>query len=102
MYIHKVSLPMCSTIFFIASAKEVLYLHDRLSACLLLGYPNTTGWQLPAFPLEDIPGTEPRPQRWEGRVLPLCHCGHYNKHTYQSCNITLKYKGLEGISLSGR
>ena len=30
--------------------------------------------QLPAFPLEAVLGTEPRPQRWETRVLPLCHC----------------------------
>ena len=33
----------------------------------------TNGKQLPAFPLEAVPGTEPRPQRWEARVLPLCH-----------------------------
>ena len=33
--------------------------------------------QLPAFPLEAVPGTEPWPQRWEARVLPLCHCGPY-------------------------
>ena len=31
--------------------------------------------QLPAFPLEAVPGTETRPQRWEVRVLPLCHRG---------------------------
>ena len=35
----------------------------------------TNGKQLPAFPLEDVPGIEPRPQRWEPRVLPLCHRG---------------------------
>ena len=35
----------------------------------------TNGKQLPAFPLEAVPGTEPRPQRWEVRVLPLCHRG---------------------------
>ena len=34
----------------------------------------TNGKQLPAFPLEAMPGIEPRPQRWEARVLPLCHC----------------------------
>ena len=33
------------------------------------------GKQLPAFPLEAVPGIEPRPQRWEARVLPLCHRG---------------------------
>ena len=35
----------------------------------------TNDKQLPAFPLEALPGTEPRPQRWEVRMLPLCHCG---------------------------
>ena len=33
----------------------------------------TNGKQLPAVPLEAVPGTEPWPQRWEARVLPLCH-----------------------------
>ena len=33
------------------------------------------GKQLPAFPLEAVPGTKPLSQRWEVRVLPLCHCG---------------------------
>ena len=37
----------------------------------------TNGKQLPAFPLEAVPGTEPRPQRWEARVLPLCHSGPF-------------------------
>ena len=31
----------------------------------------TNGKQLPAFPLEAVPGTEPRPQMWEARVLVL-------------------------------
>ena len=35
----------------------------------------TNSKQLPAFPLEAVPGTEPRPQRWETRVIQLCHCG---------------------------
>ena len=35
----------------------------------------TNSKQLPAFPLEAMPGIEPRPQRWEARVLPLCHHG---------------------------
>ena len=35
----------------------------------------TNGKQLPAFLLEAVLGTEPRPQRWEARVLPLCHRG---------------------------
>ena len=33
----------------------------------------TNGKQLPAFPLEAMAGIEPRPQRWEARVLPLCY-----------------------------
>ena len=40
----------------------------------------TNGKQLPAFPLEAVPGTEPRPQRWEARVLPLCHRGPDPSH----------------------
>ena len=38
----------------------------------------TNGKQLPAFPLEPVPGIETRPQRWEARV---------SKHslTYFSC-----------------
>ena len=43
----------------------------RVLYCKLL----TNGKQLPAFPLEAVPGIEPRPQRWEARVLPLCHRG---------------------------
>ena len=35
------------------------------------------GKQIPVFPLEAVLGTEPRPQRWEARVLSLCHCGPY-------------------------
>ena len=35
----------------------------------------TNGKQLPAFPLKAITGIEPRPQRWEAKVLPLCHRG---------------------------
>ena len=35
----------------------------------------TNGKQLPAFPLEAVPGIKPPPQRWEARVLPLCHRG---------------------------
>ena len=33
----------------------------------------TNDKQLPAFPLEAVLGIEPQPQRWEARVLPLCH-----------------------------
>ena len=38
----------------------------------------TNGKQLPAFPLEAMPGTKARPQKWEARVLPLCHRGPYS------------------------
>ena len=43
----------------------------------------TNGKQLPAFPLEAMTGIEPRPQRWEVRVLPLCHRG--------PCNVSYKF-----------
>ena len=42
----------------------------------------TNGKQLPAFPLEVKPGTEPRSQRWEARVLPLCHHVPHQVITY--------------------
>ena len=35
----------------------------------------TKGKQLPAFPHKALTGIEPWPQRWETRVLPLCHSG---------------------------
>ena len=35
----------------------------------------TNGKQLPVFLLEVKPGTKPQSQRWEVRVLPLCHHG---------------------------
>ena len=35
----------------------------------------TNGKQLPAFTHKALTGIEPRPQRWEARVLPLCHRG---------------------------
>ena len=38
----------------------------RVLYCKLL----TNGKQLPAFPLEAVPETEPWPQRWEAKVLP--------------------------------
>ena len=34
-----------------------------------------TNSKQPAFPLEAMPGIKPRPQRWEARVLSLCHHG---------------------------
>ena len=41
----------------------------------------TDGKLLPAFPLEAVPGTKPWPQRWESRVLPLCHRGPNNTYS---------------------
>ena len=35
----------------------------------------TIGKKPPAFPLGFRPGTKPRSQKWEVRVLPLCHRG---------------------------
>ena len=46
----------------------------------------TNGKQLPAFPLEAVLGIEPRPQRWEARVLPLCHCGPDYIYAYIKLN----------------
>ena len=51
----------------------------RVLYCKLL----TNGKQLPAFPLEAVPGIEPRPQRWEARVLPLCHRGPPDSQYFQ-------------------
>ena len=42
----------------------------------------TNGKQLPPFPLEAVSGIEPRLQRWEARVLPLCHHGPYKPYNY--------------------
>ena len=50
----------------------------------------SNGKQLPAFPLEVGPGTEPRSQRWKARVLPLCHhCPHipFKPSVHESKNI---------------
>ena len=53
----------------------------------------TNGKQLPAFPHRALTGIEPRPQRWEARVLPLCHRGPPNAskfnishYPYNKCN----------------
>ena len=62
---------------------------DHITTCSLKGRGNqyiqfvrvlycklpTNGKQLPALPLEAVLGTEPQPQWWEARVLPLCHHG---------------------------
>ena len=55
----------------------------------------TNGKQLPAFPLEAMPGTEPRPQRWEARVLPLCHRGpiHFFLKNVAWADLQLYYLG---------
>ena len=44
----------------------------------------TNGKLLPAFPLTAMTGIEPRPQRWEARVLPLCTVApdHAFEHKY--------------------
>ena len=54
----------------------------------------TEGKQLLAFPLEVVPGTEPWLQRWEVRVLPLCHRGPVSAFFMCSCstNNSLKFK----------
>ena len=57
----------------------------------------TNGKQLPAFPLTAMTGIEPWPQRWEARVLPLCHRGPsvseeelfkiLKSSSFKSCNL---------------
>ena len=63
----------------------------RVLYCKLL----TNGKQLPAFPLEAVPGTEPRPQRWEARVLPLYHHGPSNLIIVSIANISMFMIRLE-------
>ena len=46
----------------------------------------TNAKQLPAFPLEVVMEIEPRPQRWEARVFPLCHRGPSNTDRRDSYN----------------
>ena len=52
----------------------------------------TNGKQLPAFPLTAMTGIEPRPQRWEARVLPLCHRGPL--HMFQRKYLTSIIKAM--------
>ena len=53
--------------------------HTEFARVLYCKLP-TNGKQLPAFPHKALTGIEPRPQRWEARVLPLCHRGpHFYK-----------------------
>ena len=54
----------------------------------------TNSKQLPAFPLEAVPGIESRPQRWEARVLPLCHHGPsniYRGNCTEQCDLRIRY-----------
>ena len=41
--------------------------------CTVNCRPTASNYQLSH--LRDVPGTEPRSQRWQARVLPLCHRG---------------------------
>ena len=62
----------------------------------------TNGKQLPAFPLTAMTGIEPRPQRWEARVLPLCHrgpnCKLGNKYMYVRKSLILPQQFLSKVS----
>ena len=49
---------------------------------------------LPAYPLEAGPGTEPRAQRWEARVLPLCHHGPLANFNLDESLVASLLKGL--------
>ena len=64
----------------------------------------TNSKQLPAFPLEAVPGFEPRPQRWEARVLPHCHRGPLKKDNTGSlhkpiCTIETPIKSRRSTSI---
>ena len=52
-----------------------LHMEETSAYCKLYCKLPTNGKQLPAFPLEAMTEIEPWPQRWEARVLPLCHRG---------------------------
>ena len=55
----------------------------------------TNGKQLPAFLHKALTGIEPRPQRWEARVLPLCHRGPSIRVKYDMWLIIIHpYRGI--------
>ena len=58
------------------------------------------GKQLPAFPLQAVAGIEPRPQRWEARVLPLCHLGHVIRFEGHCINVCTKLYFKQHVLLS--
>ena len=62
----------------------------RVLYCKLL----TNGQQLPAFPLEAVPGTEPRPQRWEARVLHSATVPSHNLLKMCNCYFRKAYKTM--------
>ena len=59
----------------------------------------TNGKQLPAFPLTAMTGIDPRPQRWEARVLPLCHRGPLSSLEGLSVQLTNIHNFLEKCCL---
>ena len=64
----------------------------------------TNSKQLPAFPLEAVPGTEPWPQRWEARVLPLCHRGPSDNSIGQERELTVtrhRQTKQDGLKVGG-
>ena len=58
----------------------------------------TNGKQLPVFLLEVKPATEPQSQRWEVRVLPLCHNGPQDPFK----NLALGMIASPSVSLNSR
>ena len=58
----------------------------------------TNGKQLPAFPLKAVTGIEPRPQRWEARVLPLCHRGP--PQSYEAGDLVYKLDSAKKVGQS--
>ena len=59
----------------------------------------TNGKQLPAFPLKAVLGIEPRPQRWEARVLPLSHRGPF--YSVMKTRMVFKVGDLHPVQLPG-
>ena len=56
----------------------------------------TNGKKLPAFPLTAMTGIEPRPQRWEARVLPLFYRGALTSTLYIYIYIFQLSSDIEG------
>ena len=61
----------------------------------------TNGKQLPAFPHKALTGIEPRPRRWEARVLPLCHRGPKVFFTAKVLILQILHQNLHYLTMLG-